>query len=216
MKYYQELTLIDQAEISPYFIWSKIYGQLHIGFVDWWRDAHKKSLDELHTAFADNENAEGNIPFGVSFPEYAYDDEKKRNTLGKKLRVFSSSESQLKELNLSKWLERFADYIDMESIQDVPEKIYGYAVYKRKHIMGNPEKLARRYAKRHKVAYEEALTLYKKVDVAVSHLPYIQMTSLTNNHRFKLFIEKLDREEQSQSRAFTSYGLSSGSLVPEF
>ncbi|HNN29956.1 MAG TPA: type I-F CRISPR-associated endoribonuclease Cas6/Csy4, partial [Agitococcus sp.] len=34
MKYYQELTLIAQAEVSLYVIWSKLYTQLHLAFVE--------------------------------------------------------------------------------------------------------------------------------------------------------------------------------------
>ncbi|MFE1967123.1 type I-F CRISPR-associated endoribonuclease Cas6/Csy4, partial [Acinetobacter baumannii] len=51
MNWYQEITLIDQDEISLYFIWSKVYTQLHI-------------------AFAEHSNEQGRISFGVSFPQY--------------------------------------------------------------------------------------------------------------------------------------------------
>ena len=91
MKFYQEITLIDQAEISPYFIWSKLYAQLHI-------------------ALAEQKNIEDKVSIGVSFPQYIYeekgDDEKSKVNLGKKLRLFSESESDLKKLDLRKWLER--------------------------------------------------------------------------------------------------------------
>ena len=50
MKFYQEITLIDQAEISPYFIWSKLYAQLHI-------------------ALAEQKNIEDKVSIGVSFPQ---------------------------------------------------------------------------------------------------------------------------------------------------
>ena len=91
MKFYQEITLIDQAEISPYFIWSKLYAQLHI-------------------ALAEQKNIEDKVSIGVTFPQYIYeekgDDEKSKVNLGKKLRLFSESESDLKKLDLRKWLER--------------------------------------------------------------------------------------------------------------
>ena len=54
MKYYQEITLIDQAEISPYFIWSKLYTQLHI-------------------AFAEIKDADDKISMGTSFPQYIFE-----------------------------------------------------------------------------------------------------------------------------------------------
>ena len=58
MDWYQEITLIDQDEISPYFIWSKVYTQLHI-------------------AFAEHSNEQGRISFGVSFPQYRMNEQKK-------------------------------------------------------------------------------------------------------------------------------------------
>lgn len=51
MHHYIELTLIKDSEISPYFIWSKLYTQLHLAFVEQ-KDANEQ------------------IPYGVSFPEY--------------------------------------------------------------------------------------------------------------------------------------------------
>jgi len=33
MKVYQEITIIKTPEISPYFIWSKLYTQLHLALV---------------------------------------------------------------------------------------------------------------------------------------------------------------------------------------
>ncbi len=58
MNWYQEITLIDQDEISLYFIWSKVYTQLHI-------------------AFAEHSNEQGRISFGVSFPQYRINEQKK-------------------------------------------------------------------------------------------------------------------------------------------
>jgi CRISPR-associated endonuclease Csy4 len=51
MDYYQEITLIDQAEISPYFLWSKIYMQLHFALVEM-KDQYNQ------------------VPIGISFPDY--------------------------------------------------------------------------------------------------------------------------------------------------
>jgi CRISPR-associated endonuclease Csy4 len=51
MKFYQEITLIDQAEISPYFIWSKLYTQVHIALAEIKDDSDK-------------------VGIGASFPQY--------------------------------------------------------------------------------------------------------------------------------------------------
>ncbi|MCB1657498.1 MAG: type I-F CRISPR-associated endoribonuclease Cas6/Csy4, partial [Pseudomonadales bacterium] len=42
MKYYQELTLIAQAEVSVYVIWTTLYTQLHLAFVEQ-KDTHNKT-----------------------------------------------------------------------------------------------------------------------------------------------------------------------------
>ena len=55
MQFYQEITLIDQAEISPYFIWSKLYTQLHI-------------------ALAESKDIDNQVNIGVSFPQYIFEE----------------------------------------------------------------------------------------------------------------------------------------------
>ena len=51
MKYYQELTILPCAEVPAYFIWSKVYQQLHLGF-------------------ASHQDEHGHVPIGISFPDY--------------------------------------------------------------------------------------------------------------------------------------------------
>ena len=52
--FYQEITILTDPEISPYFIWSKLYTQLHI-------------------ALADLHNKQGIDSIGVSFPNYKFE-----------------------------------------------------------------------------------------------------------------------------------------------
>ena len=199
MKFYQEITLIDQAEISPYFIWSKLYAQLHIALAE-----HK------------NANEKGNI--GISFPKYIYEhgDEAKKSKvhLGDKLRIFAEDQAALENLNIFQWLERLTDYVHITSINEVPENIKGYAAYSRKQVKTNAERLARHRVKRGDIGFDEALARYSNV-VTTTDLPYIQMKSLTSDKSFKLFIEKKNTE-QSETQVFSTYGLSSESSVPEF
>ena len=199
MKFYQEITLIDQAEISPYFIWSKLYAQLHIALAE-----HK------------NANEKGNI--GISFPKYIYEqgDEAKKSkvNLGNKLRIFAEDQAALENLNIFQWLKRLTDYVHITSIREVPENIKGYATYSRKQVKTNAERLARHRVKRGDIGFDEALTRYSNV-VTTTDLPYIQMKSLTSDKSFKLFIEKKNAN-QSENQVFSTYGLSSESSVPEF
>jgi len=202
MKYYQEITLIDQAEISSYFIWSKLYTQLHI-------------------ALAEVKDTNNKVNIGVSFPQYLFEknDKNLKVNLGKKLRIFAQNEADLKKLDLKKWLDRLTDYVHITSIREVPENIKSYAIYKRKQVKTNAERLARHRVKRGDIGFDEALARYSNV-VTTTDLPYIQMLSLSTSDeqdkkRFKLFIEKRSIE-QSESQVFSTYGLSSESSVPEF
>lgn len=284
MNYYQEITLIPQAEIPQHFILSKVYTQLHLALVD-------------------RQHQYGNLIIGISFPEYRSEvkqcelammasppekdaiaalpvnnmgayvmsnrqlyfihkanqefrqlavsdhqlaqlntvlklndmhagetkrlskiqlDEIKKITghtvstvsLGKKVRLFSPDEAMLQQLNLTKWLVRLNDYVHYTSIRPTPTKITHYANYRRQHLKGSVEKLARRYAKRHGISLEEALQhyIYKACN---SPLPYVHLKSLTNQQPFRLLIEKKLCGELVQQE-FNAYGLSSVSTVPEF
>ncbi len=200
MKFYQEITLIDQAEISLYFIWSKLYTQLHIGL------AEIKDVNEK-------------VNIGISFPKYIYEQgnetKKSKVHLGDKLRIFAETQADLEKLNIQKWLERLTDYFHIISIREVPEsKITGYATYSRKQIKTNAERLARHRVKRGDIGFDEALARYRNV-VTTTDLPYIQMKSLTSDKSFKLFIEK-HSGAKSEIQVFSTYGLSSVSTVPEF
>ncbi|RKG44395.1 MULTISPECIES: type I-F CRISPR-associated endoribonuclease Cas6/Csy4 [Acinetobacter] len=204
MKFYQEITLIDQAEISSYFIWSKLYTQLHI-------------------ALAEIKDVNDKVSIGVSFPQYIFeektDQQKAKVNLGKKLRLFAQSESDLAKLDIRKWLERLEDYVHITSIREVPSDIKCYAVYKRKQVKTNAQRLARHRVKRGDIGFDEALARYSNV-VTTTNLPYIEMKSLSTSDqqgekRFKLFIEKRSAEK-SETQVFSTYGLSSASSVPEF
>ncbi len=204
MKFYQEITLIDQAEISPYFIWSKLYTQVHIALAEIKDDSDK-------------------VGIGASFPQYIFEEkvenQKARINLGNELRLFAESEADLKKLDIRKWLERLEDYVHITSIREVPSDIKGYAIYKRKQVKTNAQRLARHRIKRGDIGFDEALARYSNV-VTTTNFPYIEMKSLSTSDqqsekRFKLFIEK-QPAEKTKTQVFSTYGLSSVSSVPEF
>jgi CRISPR-associated endonuclease Csy4 len=194
MKYYQELTLIAQAEVSLYFIWSKIYTQLHLALV---------AMPE-----------QGNV--GVSFPEHVYteDNGKAFGFLGSKLRLFAHDEATLQQLNITQALNRLSDYVHITGIRPVPKNVT-YAIYKRYQPKTNAERLARRRVK-HKqdVTFEEAVKTYQG-KIAYSHLPFVQLDSLSNEQRFRLFVSKHSADEACDGK-FGSYGLGILATVPEF
>jgi CRISPR-associated endonuclease Csy4 len=104
MKYYIEITLIDSGDEPLYFTWSKVYGQIHLAFVETKDDDNKINL-------------------GVSFPEYQFNNEKGIGFLGSKLRVFANSEGELQKLSIRRWLERLNDYIHISSVKEVCQLI---------------------------------------------------------------------------------------------
>ena len=105
------------------------------------------------------------------------------------------------------------------SIREVPNDIKNYAIYKRKQVKTNAQRLARHRVKRGDIGFDEALARYSNV-VTTTNMPYIEMKSLSTSDqqsekRFKLFIEK-QSAEKSATQVFSTYGLSSVSSVPEF
>ncbi len=196
MKYFFELTFISNNEFSFYQLWSKVYAQLHLAFVE--------TKDE------DNK-----INLGISFPEYQFNNEKGIGFLGSKLRVFANSEEELQKLDIRRWLERLNDYVHISSIKEVPvHKITGYAIFSRKQVKTNADRLARHRVKRGDISYEEAKSRYQNV-ITTTDLPFIQLKSLTSTQPFKLFIEKRVSEKLTEDK-FSTYGLSARSSVPEF
>ncbi len=200
MKYYLEITLIENNNITLYEQWSKIYTQIHLAFVE-------------------QKNSQNKICYGVSFPEYRFNEKAQIGFLGGKLRVFAETEAQLVNLDLPKWLAKLADYVHLQVIKAVPSQINGYAVYRRKQVKTNAARLARRSAKRNNISFDEALQNYQNV-VTSCDLPFVQIQSLSsssasNKNFFKLFVEKLPASSVTES-IFNTYGLSVNATVPEF
>ena len=200
MNYYIEVTLMENDQFSPYELWSQLYPQLHLALVE-------------------AKNADNKVNIGFSFPQYRFHQDKGVGFIGTKLRLFAESEADLKKLDSRRWLERLEDYVHVTSIREVPNDIKNYAIYKRKQVKTNAQRLARHRVKRGDIGFDEALARYSNV-VTTTNMPYIEMKSLSTSDqqsekRFKLFIEK-QSAEKSETQVFSTYGLSSVSSVPEF
>ncbi|MDP8079120.1 type I-F CRISPR-associated endoribonuclease Cas6/Csy4 [Phocoenobacter skyensis] len=219
MNYYQEVTLIKNADISLYFIWSKAFTQLHLALVE---QAKKTNGESAETS---------NI--GVSFPEYRCFEKEGKTVaiLGSKLRIFAHTEQELEQLDFKKWLERLADYVHCSSIKAVPEQV-SYICVKRFRQEKNRDRQIRRYAKRHNKTFDEvkaeriaqimqqenlsrekALILYYNPPLELR--PYIKLKSESNQNEFSLQIEQIDVDTY-QSGKFNTYGLSSTTTVPNW
>ena len=206
MKYYIELTLIENSQGNLYSLWTRIYTQIHLAFVE-----RKDKRNRIH--------------YGVSFPNYFFNERASIGILGDKIRIFAETQEELFLLGLPKWLDRLSDYVHIQSIREVPNKIEGYAKYQRYQSKGDTrlEKerrgYAEHYAQQNSVSIEEALSRYSHWKRREVNLPYIQIKSLRSDQNFKLFIKKeivsVD-SDNSFNQLFTTYGLSVGGIVPEF
>jgi CRISPR-associated endonuclease Csy4 len=193
MKAYQEITLLPNVEIGIYFLWEKVFQQVHL-------------------ALAEMQDHAGQIPVGIAFPEYSTDPYQ----LGNKLRLFAPDEALLKKMDIQRWLSRLVDYVDITGIRAVPAGVNQYAIYKRQQPKSNVERLARRKAKRENIALEQAMAALNSYTEDTVKTPFIQFKSLSSQKRFRLFILKEVVQEPTEA-GFTSYGLShANSTVPEF
>ncbi|MBF0241169.1 MAG: type I-F CRISPR-associated endoribonuclease Cas6/Csy4, partial [Desulfamplus sp.] len=192
MKHYIELTLIQNADIAHYFLWEKVFQQVHLGLVEM-QDSDKK------------------VQIGISFPEY----DKENYRLGNKIRFFAEDEATLKQFDVQKWLNRLLDYVHLTRIRPVPDRKLTYACYKREQIKETKERLARRKAKRAGISIDEALQLLGNYEEKRVRTPFINIKSQSSDRRFRLFILK-ENSSELINQGFSSYGLSNISTVPEF
>lgn len=192
MNYFQEISLLPNTGIDVYFLWQKIYQQIHL-------------------ALAENKDSVNLSSIGVSFPEY----NAAEYLLGAKLRLFAEDEKSLEQMECERWLNRLSDYVHIKPVATVPEKVVGYACFRHVKLKGNKEKLARRRAKRKGETLQQAVAHFADYKEQCSKLPYINMTSQTNGQRFRLFIEKQEMEHP-KTGSYSCYGLSRTTTVPLF
>ncbi|WP_201617943.1 type I-F CRISPR-associated endoribonuclease Cas6/Csy4 [Psychrobacter urativorans] len=186
LTHYQEITIIPNPEIAPYFIWSQLFTQLHIGL-------------------ADIKNKHGTQSIGVSFPDYHYDDKGKSSKLGLKLRVFAPSQQDLETLNLVNWLSRLTDYVHIKRISDVGDKAKGNVVVNR-YRPKNMLKQAEEFAKYKDISLDAALVHCAAYKQDNKLYPYISLKSISNKQPYPLSIVQQAVDDASQG-AFNSYGI---------
>lgn len=209
MKYYLDITLLPESDITLGFIWQKVYQQVHIALVD------KK--------VSDNESA-----IAVSFPRYSTEKSGEHAfPLGNQLRLLANEESQLTKLNIAKWLNRFEDYVHIKSIKPVPETVTQVA-FVREQVKGEARiekdmlSKAKRWAEKSGQPIDTCLAeLEKSKPKANNNLPFIWLESQETKQRdaascrkFPLFIRQIEVTEQ-QIGTFNCYGLSANHINKE-
>ena len=193
MKHYLDITLLPDPETPLYFLWEKVYQQLHLALVE----------------IKDPDNT---VKIGVAFPHY--DD--KQHQLGCKLRLLAPNQQLLEQLNITQWLSRLSDYVHISSIKAVPENIQTHVVFKRIQLKTNTARLAKRKAKREDINLQQALIYLQGHHEKTSRLPYIYVNSQRTKQRYRLLIARIEPSPTQITDGFSCYGLSSTSPVPVF
>lgn len=212
MRYYIDLKMLPEHDMTLFQVWSSVFMQVHLALVEC-------------------KNEQQQVPVGVSFPEYVCQDNFTR--LGQKLRLLAHTEAELQQLNLSKWLDRLTDYVHISSIRPVPtDKLKGHVLVQRYRDRHSIEALTRRYAKRKGIGDLGAAKQTQIAGYAARHgvdqttaalqydaprelknLPFIRLHSLSTGRALSVCIEQ--RPVQSaQQGLFSTYGLSASTTVP--
>lgn len=196
MKVYIDITLLPSDDIGHHFLWEKVYQQMHIALVDF-------------------QKSNGQSAIGFGFPEF----NGKNHRLGRKLRVFAQTAAALEQFDVQRWLNRLQDYVHITSVRNIPEEILGYERFCRLQLKGNPERYARRAAKRQGISYEQALSERESMPINKTRNPSIWIKSLTNGNRYRLIIRQdvVSKEAAEEiDNQFDSYGLAKLGVLPKF
>lgn len=143
---------------------------------------------------------------GVSFPEV-------EKRLGAILRLHGS-EPALDQLMADNWLKGMKDYCQISQSKAVPESVQ-YRTVRRVQIKSAHNKRKRSVAKGW-LTPEQALETIPDTQQKPIALPYIEMKSLSNQNRMRVYIEHGELQSQPTDGTFNSYGLSTNATVPWF
>ncbi len=187
MDHYIDIHLLPDPEFPANLLMNALFAKLHRGLV-----------------------AAGENRIGVSFPQH--DDS--RPTLGPLLRLHGEA-NDLSNLMQSNWLHGMRDHVDPSVISPIPTP-EGFRNVYRVQAKSNPERLRRRYMKRHQV---DPMTAEKAIpDTAAEYLqlPWITLGSRSTGERFRLFIAHGPVAPDATEGTFSHYGLSRRATVPWF
>lgn len=163
---------------------------------------------KLHRALAERQAHD----IAVCFPQH-------RNTgaspyIGETLRILSG-QPQLQALMATNWLVGIRDHVEVTDIEAVPAVVQ-HRVVRRVQTQSSPERLQRRYAKRHELSVDETAKRITAEHAKWCELPFVSIRSQSTGQRFRLFVQHGELAEQPVHGVFNTYGLSSGATVPWF
>lgn len=198
MNYYQEVTIIEQGDVSLHHVTSAVY-------------------ERIHTALCDHGNGY-TVNIGISFPMYQYSEKSNKGDLGKKIRLFSKTAEELELIQLALTLESYDDYIHITSIKEVGKKPTHYEVYSR-HRQKHPHKKATRLQahlikKYGQERFDEEFGSYEAVlqrciaTTTVLNLPLVMLKSNSNGHQYDVRLKREKIKNPTDAFLFNTYGLS--------
>jgi CRISPR-associated endonuclease Csy4 len=165
-------------------------------------------FEKLHLALAAGGE---DLQIGISFPDYTT---AKRQQLGDKIRLHGL-QAALTQLQSSPWLVGFQDYLTATPVAPRPADSRWVKV-RRVQVQSSPERLRRRYMKRHQVDARAAALAIPESARHSTDLPWLQLNSGSTGQRFRLFIDQRFVDRPSAPGRFNSYGISSEAALPFF
>ena len=192
MRFCCEIRLLADDTAGINFLWGKIYLLVHLALVG-----------------IKDEN--DHVSVGLSFPGYDVDAHK----LGDSLRIISPNEASLSALRLPESLRRFRDNVVLDEVRKIPEGIDSFVRFRRQRAKTSVERLARRRAARHNVSADEALRQLSGFQEERLSVPFVQIKSLSGDHRFRLYIHQ-ETGVPNIEGTFSCYGLSAEASLPDF
>jgi CRISPR-associated endonuclease Csy4 len=199
MKHYLDIILLPSNDIGIHFLWSKVMMQVHLALVETQDNDKKTSI-------------------AVSFPDYKMRSPNSSAFIGNKMRLFANKPDHFNDLNISKWLSRLEDYVDIKAINTVPDNIENYESFSRITKSGSADKHIRRRMKRHGETLAQAASYYLDyaMDDKVKALPFIKMKSLGGGGEFNMSIRRKLAVSDNAEFTFSTYGFNRQAALPKF
>ena len=188
MNCYIEIQLLPDPEFSAAMLMSTLFSKLHRGLA-----------------------VLGSGAVGASFPDISLESP---YGLGERLRLHGD-EQQLSRLMDLKWIKGAHDHTQSTGLLNVPSNIQ-HRTFFRVQAKSNPERLRRRFVRRHGGTIEAAAHVIPEHANEQLKLPYLMLASSSTGHRFPLFVNAGDLVHKPTAGNFSTYGLSRTTTIPWF
>ena len=183
-----EIQALPDAELSEAAIMSMLYAKVH------------GSLASQQT-----------YAVGVSFPDISFE---VPLGMGGRLRLHGN-ETDLFGVVEALRLAGVRDHVQCSGVTGAP-MTGKHRKYYRVQAKSSPERSLRRNERRARLRGDEIGKVHKQSTPQLLDLPYLQMSSRTTGHRFRLFVNASDPLDAPVPGRFSAYGLSRIATTPWF